>query len=69
MQWSLWHDISAIGLFKYLTKWWYREYGGHLNACPGRLEGITEACPGGMEQNTSVSRGWNKIEACPGGHL
>ena len=46
--------------------------GGHLNACPGGLEGITEgiteACPGGMEQNTSVSRGLNKIEACPGRH-
>ena len=28
----------------------YREYvsgGGHLNACPGGLEGIIEACPGG----------------------
>ena len=21
--------------------------GGHLNACPGGLEGIIEACPGG----------------------
>ena len=28
----------------------YREYvtgGGHLNPCPGGLEGIIEACPGG----------------------
>ena len=37
-----------------------REYvpgNGHLNACPGRLYGITEVCPGRMEQNTSLSRG------------
>ena len=32
-----------------------------LNACPGRLEGIL---------NRRLSRGaWNKIQACPGGHL
>ena len=46
-----------IGLFHYLiihdNKWCpggYREYvtgGGHLNPCPGGLEGIIEACPGG----------------------
>ena len=38
----------------------YREYvtgGGHLNPCPGGLEGIIEACPGG----------WGKTEARPGG--
>ena len=40
--------------------------GGHLNACPGGLESITETCPGRMEQNTSVSWG---VEACSGGHL
>ena len=59
MQWSLWHDISAIGLFQYLTKWWYREYGGHLNACPGRLEG----------KQKLVQGGWNKTQACPGGGI
>ena len=40
----------------------YREYvpgGGHLNARPRGLEGMIEACP--------CSRGWDKIEACPGG--
>ena len=55
----------------------YREYvsgGGHLNACPG-LEGIIEACPvgegnymeacpGGVEQNRSMSRG--HLQVCPG---
>ena len=35
----------------------YVSGGGHLNACPGGLEGIIEACP----------LGWNKTEACPGG--
>ena len=40
----------------------YREYvsgGGHLNACPGGLEGIIEACSGGgvgWEQHRSLSR-------------
>ena len=29
-----------------------------LNACPGWLEGITEACLGGVEQNKSFSRGY-----------
>ena len=31
--------------------------GSDLNVCPRRLEGITAACPGGMEQNTSLCRG------------
>ena len=49
---------AAIPLFNYTplqmtingVQGGYREYvsgGGHLNACPGGLEGIIEACPGG----------------------
>ena len=33
---------------------------------PGGLEGITEACLGGKEQNTSVSRG-GIYKSVPGG--
>ena len=42
--------------------WKYVPGGGHLNACPGGLEVITDACPGRMEQKTSVGR-----LNCPGG--
>ena len=56
----------------------YKEYvsgGCHLNACPGGLEGIIEACPGGrgttlklvsreVEQNRGLSRG--HFQVCPG---
>ena len=43
--------------------------GGHLNACPGGLEGIIEACPGGRGTTQKLVQlgGWNKTEACPGG--
>ena len=43
--------------------------GGHLNACPGGLEGITEACPGGWNKTQACPGGSNITEACPGGHL
>ena len=68
-------DEGNNGLFHYLiihpyyryNKWCpggYWEYvsgGGHLNACPGGLEGIIEACPGGEEQHRSLSRGKQKL--------
>ena len=42
--------------------------GGHLNACPGVLEGIIEACPGGEWNNIAdCPGGWGKTEACPRG--
>ena len=57
----------------------YREYVpgyGHLNTCPGGLESITEACPGGGGGGGGGGDGWNKTQvcsnktkACPGGHL
>ena len=56
----------------------YRGYvtgGGHLNHCPGGLEGIIDACPGGsgttwkivqgVGQNRSSSRG--HLQVCPWG--
>ena len=59
------------------NKWCSR---GVLEICPGGggggggggLEGKTEACPGGGGCGTKhkhVQGGWNRIEACPGGHL
>ena len=44
----------------------YREYvsgGGHLNACPGGLESIIEACPGGRNNIEACPGWWNKTEA------
>ena len=38
----------------------YREYvteGGHLNPCPGGLEGIIDACPGGSGTTWKIVQG------------
>ena len=51
---------GGIGNMEYVSG------GGHLNACPGGLEGIIEACPGG-KQHRSLSRGVEqKISLSPG---
>ena len=61
-RWSVWkHDVFGGGIGEYVVG------GGHLNACPGgggRRHDITEACPGGVEQNGSVSR--VHLEVCLG---
>ena len=51
--------------------------GGHLNACPGvvggggggGLEGIIEACPGGVEQHRRLSRWVGRNRSLSRGHL
>ena len=43
--------------------------GGNFNPCRGGLEGIIEACPGGVEQHRRLSRGMGQNRSSSRGHL